>query len=113
MAFAMDDRIYQGYLFDFYGELLKPHRREVYEQYIFDDLSLNEIAELRGVSRQSVFDLVKRVNESLTGYEAKLHLVEKFLSVRKKAETIEELSRKGGEDLGRIHDLAASILEEL
>ena len=110
----MDDRIYQGYLYDFYGELLNEHRREVYEEYVNEDLSLNEIAEERGVSRQSVFDLIKRCNEALYSYEDKLHLVGRFLEVQEQAKEIEKLSA-GTEnaEMRRIHSLSKEILKEL
>ncbi len=114
MANVMDDRIYQGYLFDFYGELLNEHRREIYEEYVNEDLSLNEIAEERGVSRQSVFDLVKRCNAALSGYEEKLGLVHRFLSVKEQAGEIEKLSAAADSaDMKRIHTLAKDILREL
>ncbi len=114
MANVMDDRIYQGYLYDFYGELLNEHRREVYEEYVNEDLSLNEIAEERGVSRQSVFDLIKRCNEALYSYEDKLHLVGRFLEVQEQAKEIEKLSA-GTEnaEMRRIHSLSKEILKEL
>ncbi len=114
MANVMDDRIYQGYLYDFYGELLNEHRREVYEEYVNEDLSLNEIAEERGVSRQSVFDLIKRCNEALYGYEEKLGLVHRFLSVREQAGEIEKLSSSSDSaEMRRIHSLSKEILKEL
>lgn len=114
MANVMDDRIYQGYLFDFYGELLNEHRREIYEEYVNEDLSLNEIAGERGVSRQSVFDLIKRCNEALNGYEEKLGLVHRFLSVKEQAGEIEKLSAAGGSaEMKRIHNLSKEILKEL
>ena len=108
MANVMDDRIYQGYLYDFYGELLNEHRREVYEEYVNEDLSLNEIAEERGVSRQSVFDLIKRCNEALYSYEDKLHLVMKFEKIRASLKEIESLSGQA-----EVKKLAEDILDEI
>lgn len=67
----MEKRVFLGYLYDFYGELLNDHQKEIYSEYILDDLSLNEIAEEHGVSRQSVFDLVKRCTKALEEYEEK------------------------------------------
>ena len=49
---------------------------------MLEDFSLSEIAEEKGISRQGVHDLVKRCQKTLEGYEKKLHLVEKFLSVK-------------------------------
>ena len=77
----MDEILKQSLLYDFYGELLTEHQKEIYEQFIVEDLSLSEIAKDAGISRQGVHDLVKRCDKILEEYEAKLHLVEKFLSL--------------------------------
>ena len=71
----MDEIFMQSLLYDFYGELLTEHQKEIYEQFIVDDLSLSEIAKDAGISRQGVHDLIKRCNKILEEYEAKLHLV--------------------------------------
>lgn len=65
----------QGLLLDFYGPLLTDQQREVLGSYFEDDLSLGEIAEMRGVSRAAVHDLVKRGLAVLEGYETRLGLV--------------------------------------
>ena len=67
------DKIYeQTMLFDFYGELLTEHQRSVYRDAVYHDLSLGEIAQERGISRQGVHDMIKRCNKLLLGYEEKL-----------------------------------------
>ena len=81
----------QGLLYDFYGELLTEHQRHIYEDVVFNDLSLSEIAQDQGISRQGVHDLVKRCDRILEGYEGKLHLVEKFQVTKKLAGQIEGL----------------------
>ena len=78
----MEEKLEQAYLYDFYGELLNEHQRQVYEDFVFNDLSLGEIASEEGISRQGVADLIKRCNKKLLDYEAKLHLVEKFMSIK-------------------------------
>ena len=88
---AMNEILEQTLLYDFYGELLTEHQKEIYEQFVLEDLSLSEIAEQAGISRQGVHDLVKRCQKTLEGYEAKLHLVGKFLSVREKVDQIGEI----------------------
>ena len=65
----------QALLFDFYGELLTEHQKEIYGQFIQEDLSLGEIAKEAGISRQGVHDLIRRCTQTLKGYEEKLHLV--------------------------------------
>ena len=60
-------------LFDAYGALLNEHRREVCELYYLCDLSLTEIAEQKGISKQSVSDTLAQSRRLLEGYEQKLH----------------------------------------
>ena len=88
---VMNKILEQALLYDFYGELLTPHQKEVYEQFILDDLSLSEIAESAGISRQGVHDLIRRCQKALEGYEEKLHLVERFLSVKEKVREIDSI----------------------
>jgi hypothetical protein len=117
---AMDKILEQALLYDFYGELLTEHQKEIYEQFVLDDLSLSEIAESEGISRQGVHDLVKRCQKALEGYEAKLHLVEKFLTVKKKVAQIDrvleewEREKEDPEEIiERIRDISSEIIEEL
>lgn len=83
----------QGLLYDFYGELLTPHQRSIYEDAVFNDMSLGEIAEERGISRQGVHDLIKRCDKILQGYESKLHLVAKFARAKEAVREIMELTQ--------------------
>lgn len=87
------DKIYeQTMLFDFYGELLTEHQRSVYEDALYNDLSLSEIAQSRGISRQGVHDLIRRCDRILQDYESKLHLVERFAKAKRTVEEIERLT---------------------
>ena len=87
------DKIYeQTMLFDFYGELLTEHQRSVYEDAVYRDMSLGEIAQERGISRQGVHDLIKRCDRILQEYESKLHLVERFTRAKKTVAEIERLT---------------------
>ncbi|CAM3396875.1 putative DNA-binding protein [Brevibacillus invocatus] len=61
-------------LFDFYAPLLKGKQREYLELYYLDDLSLGEIAEMHEVSRQAVYDHIKRAEKQLFEYDEKLKL---------------------------------------
>ena len=70
-------------LYDFYGELLTPHRREIYSAVVFDDMSLSEAAEAFGVSRQGIHDVVRKCDEALQEYEDKLHLGAQFRAQKK------------------------------
>ena len=78
----MERIIERGLLYDFYGELLTKHQQEIYSEIVFNDLSLSELSEAEGISRQGVFDLIKRCDKLLEGYEEKLKLIEKFNNIK-------------------------------
>lgn len=65
-------------LFDFYGQLLTQRQQEFFSLYYDDDLSLGEIAAQYGVSRQAVYDILKRSTQALEEFEGKLRLVDAF-----------------------------------
>ena len=110
----MEEKLEQAYLYDFYGELLNEHQRQVYEDFVFNDLSLGEIASEEGISRQGVADLIKRCNKKLLDYEAKLHLVEKFMSIRRIHELTNDFKKSHNELLmNEIEAISNQILEEL
>lgn len=93
---VLDDKLKEkvelSILFDFYGELLKDHNKRIFEDYILNDLSLSEIAEEQGISRQGVFDIVKRCSKQLKDCEDKLCLVKKFEKTKEDVIRIKELS---------------------
>lgn len=89
----MEKIFQQVLLYDFYGELLTEHQRNVYEDAVYNDMSLSEIAEEYGISRQGVHDLIKRCDKILLGYEEKLHLVEKFTGAKDKIAQLVELTK--------------------
>lgn len=66
-------------LFDFYTNLLTNKQRHAFTLYYFDDLSLGEIAQELGTSRQAVYDIIKRTEKLLNAYEQKMQLYHKFL----------------------------------
>lgn len=108
----------QTFLYDFYGELLTEHQQNIYEDFVLNDLSLSEIAEEAGISRQGVHDLVKRCDRILEGYEEKLHLLERFLNTKEKITQIRTLTRNyqnqnEAEIMAQIESISNEILEEL
>ena len=114
----METKIELAYLYDFYGELLNEHQRQIYEDFVLNDLSLGEIATEEGISRQGVHDLIKRCSKKLQDYEDKLHLVEKFLRVKEDVAQIHMLAKdcKQSHDesiLDQIESISNKILEEL
>lgn len=115
---GMNEKLQQAYFYDFYGELLNEHQRRIYEAFHFNDLSLGEIAEQENISRQAVADMVKRCERKLKEYERKLHLVERFLFIKKNVEQIRMLAdglyrSQDMESIDRIKRISNQILEEL
>ena len=114
----MEEFLQQTLLYDFYGELLTEHQRKVYEEVVLNDLSYSEAAEMFGVSRQGVHELVKRCNKILSEYESKLHLVERFVQIRDTVKQIQKMASQidfiDKETLASgVRELSGKILEEL
>ena len=65
-------------LFDFYGDLLTERQREFYDLYYNEDLSLAEIAENYGISRQGVRDVIVRAEAAMSEIEEKTHIIRRF-----------------------------------
>ncbi len=112
----MEKIVEQTLLYDFYGELLNAHQKQIYEDAVLNDLTLSEIADEHGISRQGVHDLIKRVDKTLNGYESKLHLIEKFMTTKEKVHKINELSNdyivsKNIDNIHTIQQLAEDILD--
>lgn len=118
----MEKFVEKTYLYDFYGELLNPHQQRIYEEVVFEDYSISEVARDEGISRQGVHDLIKRCQAALEEYESRLHLVERFLKIRTQVKEILALTKASEEDfrpeetkksLEKISALASAIVEEL
>lgn len=112
----------QGLLYDFYGELLTEHQRRIYEDAVYNDLSLGEIAADAGISRQGVHDLIKRCDKILLDYESKLHLVERFEEARKTVNEMMQLTdgilekeeaKAVTNELQELKKLESQLLEKL
>ncbi len=104
----MESFVKNSLLYDFYGDLLTEHQKSIYEAYVLEDLSLGEIAQANGTSRQAVHDIIKRCNHILSEYEEKLGLVEKFLLIKEKVRQINTCG-----DLDTARALAGEILDTL
>lgn len=103
----------QNMLYDFYGELLTEHQRRIYEDAVYGDLSLSELAQDYNISRQGVHDLIKRCDKLLEGYEAKLHLLERFLEIKNLADMVVELSSEINDDKAKEIKLLSSKIRDL
>lgn len=113
----LDNIVELSLLYDFYGALLKDNQRLIYEDYILNDLSLSEIAAGQDMTRQGVYDIVKRCSKQLMEYEAKLKLIEKFFLVKDMTGRINQIAKeiKETHNLDRIQEierLSTQILEE-
>jgi len=104
----MDDIVKKNLLYDFYGELLTEHQRLIYEDAVYNDCSLSELASEYNISRQGVHDLLKRCDRLLEDYEDKLGLVSRFEVMRQLAGRIEEISTDE-----EVRNLAHKIIEAL
>lgn len=118
---TMEKIVEQGLLYDFYGELLTAHQRQIYEGIVYENLSLSEIAQEQGISRQGVHDIVKRCDKALLEYEKKLKLIARFLTIKEQIKEIDALSRRYEQDETedkeayclKVRQLSAAILEQL
>ena len=90
--FEKDMRI--SYLLDFYGELLDGHILGAMRSYYNDDLSLAEIAETVGISRQGIRHLIKKGEEQLNFFESKLMLAERYSELSHAADDLLEIANK-------------------
>ncbi|MBR6404249.1 MAG: DNA-binding protein [Eubacterium sp.] len=108
----MDTRLRQSLLYDFYGELLNDHQKEVFSAAIFDDMSYSELAEEYGVSRQAAFDLVRRINKKLERYEESLGLLNRFTVARDKMDELTQ-SVESLKDMLRTSDIDSKISRSL
>ena len=76
-------------LFDFYGELLTDRQKEFFDLYYNEDLSLSEIAENEGISRQGVRDVIVRAEAAMQEIEDKTGLIKRFHAMRKQLQEVE------------------------
>lgn len=90
----MDKVVEIGILFDYYGKLLTDKQFEIVDQYYNEDLSLSEIAEIHGISKQAVSENLKRAEKKLYNYEKKLLLVDRNQKTSKGIQNaLEEMKR--------------------
>ena len=133
-ADRMEKIVEHGLLYDFYGELLTAHQRQIYEDAVYHDMSLTEIADIQGISRQGVHDLIRRCDKILEQYEERLGLVKRFALIKEKVQRIDALAKELSEQemqearqavgkapeiktiaehLAAIRTLSGEIMEEL
>ena len=80
--------------FDFYGEVLTPRQKEFFDLYYNEDLSLAEIAENYGISRQGVRDVIVRAEAIMTDLEDKTGLMKRFMLMQQQVQAILDAAEK-------------------
>lgn len=95
----MDKRLYIINLYDYYGELLTNKQRNYFESYYFDNLSLAEISENEGVSRNAIYKQLKEAESKLNYYENVLKDYEKSLKIKEIIKNCDEKIKIKIEDL--------------
>lgn len=120
LSMEKEKNIEVSLLLDFYGQLLKPSGKEALELYYNEDLSLSEISEQLGITRQGVYDNVKRSEQRLFELEEKLGLFKRFRELEQGLDEIADEAKKIYENsdntqiisLAKDIECKASILKE-
>ena len=97
-------------LFEFYGNLLTEKQKSILNDFLNNNLSLTEIAESYGVTRQAINDLIKRTIKILQSYEDKLGLLAKFKNIKSKVEKASLCIDSG--DNQKVKEYLNDILED-
>ncbi|MCL2392904.1 MAG: YlxM family DNA-binding protein [Oscillospiraceae bacterium] len=81
-------------LFDFFGDLLTEKQRDYFDLYHNEDLSLSEIADMAGISRQGVYDIITRAEKTLDDFEQKTGIVRRWSEMRSELKKAGEIAQK-------------------
>ena len=96
-------------LFDYYGKLLSDKQYNVIDQHCNEDLSLKEIAELNGISKQGISDILSRAEKKLRFYEDELKLISKFDKINSSLKEINLLIEKSKIEDSSLHGFLSGI----
>ena len=110
----MSDKTYEmALLYDFFGDLLTEKQRNCFDLYYNDDLSLSEIAEGAGITRQGVRDNILRAESALREYEEKTGVVKRFTEMQAEIDLLENRIRcvfaEGSPDKGDISEILSQL----
>jgi len=109
-----ESRLMNSMLLDFYGELLTDKQRECFDLHYNEDLSLSEIAEQSGISRQGVWDNIRRAESALHEIEEKTGLLRRFEENQRALEKVkDELEQIAKLTEGRARDIAVAAAREI
>lgn len=106
----MQERIELSMLYDFYGALLKENQQRMFEASVLEDYNYSEIAEDEGISRQGVYDAIRRASRQLREYEEKLGLVARFV---KQKEQVKEMHHILQQMRGSMTDINNQAFEKV
>ncbi|MPL60381.1 hypothetical protein SDC9_05942 [bioreactor metagenome] len=98
-------------LFDFYGALLTDKQRQCMEMHYLSDFSLSEIANEFAVSRQAIHDILRRAEQTLEGYEVKLHLVERHQREQQNIIEVYELLEKLPSNVMQVSEVNQAMVK--
>lgn len=109
-----DKTVYRTMLFDFYGELLTEKQREYFDLHYNEDYSLSEIASMTGISRQGVWDIIRRAEETMEHMEEKTGLLRRFQETQTAIGEIESAlevlsARLTGQERDMVSELAGKL----
>ena len=99
-------------LFDFYGDVLTDRQKEFYDLYYNEDLSLGEIAENYGITRQGVRDVIVRAEATMTEIEDKTHIIRRFQQSRAAIAAIDQAADRLLQSIDR-RSYSDAMLDEL
>lgn len=100
-------------LLDFYGNLLSEKQLFIMERYYQEDLSLAEVAQLSGMTRQGVHDNIRRAADKLRQYEERLGLLSRFMDITGAAEKIQTLIKPGTVIDEKTYSALAALLDTI
>ena len=103
----MDRLLRRTVLYDYYGDLLNDKQKRIVSCTVSEDMSLSEIGEREGISRQAASDLLKRADERLEEVEKALKVIKKTGDIRECLERIrrEDISENAEKELKRIEEI--------
>ncbi len=109
-----DSRLMQSMMLDFYGELLTEKQRQCFDLHYNEDLSLSEIAEQSGISRQGVWDNIRRAEAAMKDMEEKTGLIRRSVETREALEKLQKPIRALRElSAGQARELADEAARQL
>lgn len=95
----LEKKDYYNILYGYYNSLLTSKQQEIFTSYYEEDFSLSEIAEELNVSRNAIWDTLKKVIDKLEEYEAKLRLYHKDIILNNKLKELEKITNEDGQKI--------------